>query len=69
VLAEEPPLTGKCPETTIILAGKEVRAVLDTGSNVTTITEQWYRQNGSAMPLHELTWLTLKAANCMDIPY
>ena len=49
--------------------GAEALAVLDTGSKVTTMTESWYRQFLHDRPLQQVSWLSLKAANGLDIPY
>ena len=35
---------GNCPEAIVELEGREVRCLLDTGAQVSTVTESWYRQ-------------------------
>lgn len=62
-------LRGKCPEADIMIEGKAVRAVIDTGSEITTVTESWYKENLQEVPVRQLSWLTVKAANGQDIPY
>ena len=49
--------------------GKEVKALVDTGSNVTTVTERWVQENLQHADLLPLIHLTLKAANGLEIPY
>ena len=66
---EKERLKGRCPETTMTVDGLEVRAVVDTGSEVSTVTEAWYRRHMKDRKLQQLSWLTLKAANGLDIPY
>ena len=62
-------LQGNCPQTSMWIAGVEVMAVIDTGSEISTIPESWYRANLSKLPLRKLNWLSVKAANGLDIPY
>lgn len=62
-------LKGRCPETVMKIDGAEVRAIVDTGSEVTTVTEAWYRRHLFNSQLRQNNWLTLKAANGLDIPY
>ena len=38
-------LTGRCPTVDVHINGKEVKALVDTGSEVTTVTERWVQEN------------------------
>ena len=60
---------GSSPTTTIEVEGVFVNALVDTGSEVSTLPESWCRRNLQDTQLKETTWMTLKAANGLDIPY
>ena len=62
-------LTGRCPTVDVHINGKEVKALVDTGSKVTTVTERWVQENLQHADLLPLTHVTLKAANGLEIPY
>ena len=51
------------------MEGKQVVAVIDTGSEVSTVTEAWFNEHLRGLPLQQTHWLSLKAANGLDIPY
>lgn len=64
-------LLGKCPTVEIIIGGVTVACLLDTGSMVTTVTQQFYEQYLQPQfqfQLQPCQWLKLKAANGLDIP-
>ena len=44
-------------------------AVIDTGSEVSTVTESWFNEHLRGRPLQQTSWLSIKAANGLDIPY
>lgn len=62
---------GICPETSVKLNGVEVWCLLDTGAQVSTITESFYRnhalQLGNLVDITDI--LSLSAANGGEIPY
>lgn len=63
---------GKCPEVDIHIDGVSVRCLLDTGSNVSTLTESFFRENlhGEDKDLHCTSkWLRITAANKLPLPY
>lgn len=61
---------GKCPIVHIKINGVAVPALLDTGSEVSTINESFFQKNFSKQDLLSTSdWLTLKAANGLEIPY
>ena len=47
----------------------KLKAVIDTGSEVTTVTENWVRDNLQNATLHQIVSLKIKAANGLEIPY
>ena len=61
-------MTSKCPTTTILMSGHEVAALLDTGSEVTTVTETWAAAHLQDRSLQQ-AFLTLRAANGAEMPY
>jgi len=62
-------MIGKCPVVSIDIKGKTVPCLLDTGSMVTTMTEEYFNEHFKHS--HELrdSFYTLKAANDIAIPY
>ncbi len=63
---------GTCPQVEIMVLGVEVSCLLDTGSQVSTISESFFRQHlgGDDEDMLSTTgWLKLTAANGLDIPY
>ena len=61
-------LTGKCPTTTILTSGQEVPALLDAGSEVTTVTETWATAHLQDLLLQQ-AFLKLRAVNGAEVPY
>lgn len=65
-------LIGRCPVVEAQFRGVTVACLLDTGSMVTTITQQFYEQHlhpRLQLGLQPCSWLTLKAANGLEISY
>ena len=62
-------MTGRCPTVDIVMNGRKVRGLIDTGSEVTTVTERWVAENLQNSDLLPMTQVTLKAANGLEIPY
>jgi len=63
---------GDCPFVTVKMGGVSVKSLLDTGSQVSTVTEEFYIKH--LKPLGNVykptgVSLSLKAANGLDIPY
>ena len=54
-------MTGRCPTGDIVMNGRKVRGLVDTGSEV-----EENLQNSDLLPM---TQVTLKAANGLEIPY
>ncbi len=61
----------KCPELTINIEGTPINCLIDTGSEVTTVSESFFRNLLLARPqLHDITkWMRVTGANNLDIPY
>ena len=38
-------MIGRCPTVDIVMNGRKVRGLIDTGSEVTTVTERWVAEN------------------------
>ena len=68
VNAEYECLVGRCPTVDVLLREVPVRCLLDTGSNVSTITESFFEQHFHPT-LKTCEWLALSAANGLGIPY
>lgn len=65
-------LVGSCPVVSVMMGEVEVKCLLDTGSMVTTITEQCFLDHFAHLKetnIHDCHWLGLKAANGLEIPY
>ena len=62
-------MSGRCPTVDIVINGRKVRGLVDTGSEVTTVTERWVAENLQNSDLLPMTQVTLKAANGLEIPY
>lgn len=63
---------GKCTEVEIQIGTVPLKCILDTGSNVSTLTEQFFRNqfHGGDEDMHCTTkWLELTAANKLLLPY
>ena len=64
--------TGKCPETVIKIQGEPVRCLMDSGSEVSTLTESCVKQKlfkKDSDITDTTSWIHIKAANSLDIPY
>lgn len=63
---------GTCPVVEIRVGGVSIPCLLDTGSQVSTITEEFFRKHLEGEDEDVLStsgWLRLTAANGLDIPY
>lgn len=63
---------GECPEVDIRIDGVPLRCLLDTGSNVSTLTESFFRDHlhGEEGDMHcTAKWLKLTTANKLPLPY
>jgi len=62
-------MIGTCPEVDAMLGGVCVSTLLDTGSEVSTVTESWFKRHFPPSALREVKWLTLRGAHGLEIPY
>jgi hypothetical protein len=62
---------GDCPEMDVSMEGHVIRCLIDSGSQVTTITESFYKQLLKSKPtLHDTNeWMTVRGANQLMVPY
>ena len=64
-------MVGGCPEATIVVMGAEVRCLLDTGAQVSTLTESYYRQhlepNVELVDISSL--LMVNSSQGLDVPF
>jgi len=59
---------GDCLTIDLIIAGISTVCLLDTGSEVTTITESHFKAHFGEVVLSSANWVRLTAANGLDIP-
>ena len=64
-------MVGGCPEATIVVMGAEVRCLLDTGPQVSTLTESYYRQYlESSVKLVDISnILRVNSSQGLDVPF
>lgn len=65
----KPALIGQCPEVEVMVQGKNVPCILDTGSQVTLFSQSPFQKYVQQEPIHEageIPWLTLKAAKGVE---
>lgn len=63
---------GECPEVDIQIGGVPLKCLLDTGSNVSTLAESFFRDHlhGGEEDMHCTDkWLKITAANRLPLPY
>ena len=60
---------GTCPILDISIGGIQCSALLDTGSQVSTVTESFYKRYLHSNALKTDQYLKLTAANGLTIPY
>jgi transposase InsO family protein len=62
-------LVGECPTITISINGHRVTALLDSGSQVTTVTESWAAEHLKTLPCQQSPLIRIVATNGTDLPY
>lgn len=62
-------MIGKCPEAVVEIAGVKVNCLVDTGSMITTVTEEFYEQHFKKSHKLQDSCYVLRAANGLTIPY
>lgn len=62
---------GKCPEASIQVGNVDMRCLLDTGAQISTITEEFYRKNleNGQVPVDVSSFIRITAANGLNVPY
>lgn len=63
---------GECPVVEVSIEGVALKCLLDTGSNVSTLTESFFRGHlhGEDREMHStMKWLNITAANKLPLPY
>ena len=62
---------GKCPEASVKVGDVELRSLLDSGAQVSTITERFYREHlmGKYDLVDTSTFINITAANGWSVPY
>ena len=62
-------IAGRCPNMNMMIEGQEVEAVIDRGSEISTVTESWCLHYLGKWPLQQLSWLSVSAAYRLHILY
>lgn len=68
----EASVVGTCPRVEVEASGVKLSCMLDTGSQVTMFSDSFFQKWLGHLPIQEpssVSWLTLKAANGLNIPY
>jgi hypothetical protein len=60
---------GKCPEAVVRINGVDVKCLLDTGAQVSTVTESCFRENFACELQDVSKFIRITAANGLNIPY
>ena len=58
-----------CPEVDIFIEGLPVRCLVDTGSQVTTITESFFEKLKDCSLVDIGKWIKITGANDLEVPY
>ena len=59
---------GTCPEVEADFGNVKIQCLIDSGSQVTTVTESFYKEHMCDEPLIESSWIRLSGANGIEIP-
>ena len=69
---KKPALVGDCPVVEVMVQGRLIPCILDTGSQVTLFSKALFQrhfQDEPVMGASEISWLSLRAANGLQLPY
>ena len=69
---KKPALVGDCPVVEVMVQGRLIPCILDTGSQVTLFSKALFQrhfQDEPVMGASEISWLSLRAANVLQLPY
>ena len=62
----------KCPVVKVNVSGQSINCLLDTGAEVSTLTEEFFRNHLSRLghKMKDITgWISITAANGLPVPY
>jgi len=59
---------GSCPEIEVLMEGIPINCLIDTGSQITTITETFYRKLSDNNLLDVGKWIKVTGANNLEVP-
>ena len=62
-------LVGDCPVAQVRVGGQTFEGLIDTGSQITTLTEAYLSEHHPDLPIVPINCLTIRAANGQPIPY
>lgn len=62
-------IVSACQTTTVLVNGKTVKAVLDTGSEVTILSKRCFYDLFGDTPLEHINWLKISSADDVEMPY
>ena len=62
-------MIGEKPVTSVIINGVELNCLMDTGSQVSFITEACYKEHFNKSNMKSINCLTIRAADGLSIPY
>ena len=64
-------VVGQCPIVSVCVAGKPLQVLLDTGAEVSTLTETWWKQNFPCQGLDRtlVSRLSVSTANGTELPF
>ena len=60
---------GKCTYSEVLVQGVAISCLMDSGSQVSTITKSFFRKNYGSHQWQDVPFLRLTAANGLSIPY
>jgi len=66
--SERKKLIGECPEIDAMFGDVPVRCLIDSGSQVTTITEIYYNVHSKDKVRTDSTWISLNGSHGLTIP-
>lgn len=71
-VSAKPALVGDCPVVEVLVQGLAIPCILDTGSQVTLFSQALFNEHFQTEQMRatrEISWLSLRAANGLQLPY
>ena len=63
-------VVGECPDVEVSVGNTTLRCLLDTGAQVSTITESFYKEHLAHLETRDVSaYLTISGAQGLEIPY